>query len=138
MHVAVGTSGTPVLYTGCMLLWGLAVRLSYIQDAWCLTDSNLTTSDQLISALLSPHSSRNKIPSISHTIFPFVYSSAIFYVSLALPQRLSHVSTVNSFLVCRPQETANARRGLIHLSSIEIASVSKQPDETHSRHTQRS
>jgi len=33
----VGKSGTSVLYIGCMVpMWGVAVRLSYTQDAWCL------------------------------------------------------------------------------------------------------
>ena len=33
----VGRIGTSVLYIGCMVpMWGGSVRLSYIEDAWCL------------------------------------------------------------------------------------------------------
>jgi len=33
-----GSSGTSVLYIGCMvLIWGVAVRVSYIYDAWYLS-----------------------------------------------------------------------------------------------------
>jgi hypothetical protein len=63
--------------------------------------------------------------------FPVRVLFCISYVPLILPQRLGHVSTVNSFLLCRPQQMANVRRGLIHLPRVEIASVSKEPDETH-------